>query len=84
MVAAGWKEVLRAPAAHGVSSNKLLVPAPQGMGRQRPMMGFLITDCTEGGCYKGRVSGTTRVATTQLGSEAASSDPIPWSIDRMA
>ena len=48
------------------------------------MMGFLITDCTEGGCYKGRVSGTTRVATTQLGSEAASSDPIPWSIDRMS
>ena len=54
------------------------------MVRQRPVIGFVTTDCTVGGCYKGRVSGTTRVATTHLGSAAASSDPIPWSIDRMA
>ena len=35
-------------------------------------------------CYNGRLSAPTRVATTHLGSGAASSEPIPWSIDRMS
>ena len=40
--------------------------------------------CTVGGCYKVPVSATTRVDTPHLGSAAASSEHIPWSIDRMA
>ena len=39
---------------------------------------------TVGDCYKGRVSGTTRVDTPHLGSAAASSEHIPWSIGRMS
>ena len=35
-------------------------------------------------CYKVRLSATTRVDTPHLGSAAASSEHIPWSIDRMS
>ena len=36
------------------------------------------------GYYKVSVSATTRVDTPHLGSAAASSEHIPWSIDRMS
>ena len=59
--------------------NDLLVPAAHGMVRQRPdRLPHLLS------CYCVRVSAPTRVATPHLGSGYASSESIPWSIDRIS
>ena len=53
--------------------------SPAGHGAPKVNDGLLASEVLQG-C----LSATTGIATPHLGSEAASSDPIPWSIDRMS
>ena len=69
--AVGWASVL-AFLILVIEGITLLVPAPQGMGRQRPMMGYLTICLLQGACVRSYTG-----SYTHLGSEAASSESIP-------